>query len=275
MEEIRRGMKNKIISTLLIGALIAVSITGCGGKGKEKGEVNPVQEKVNKMSKSQLRSEYMSLYDQYTNVCQQYDDLQTVLHGIQNEEAPSAAIGIAGDGTGRFTFNSTDSKIIFPSTFQYPNAEPIAPSGNISVVDDVTVKVNSTWIYKLTGSALEMEHSSGISGTIKVAKISTNYTTDLLQTDVLEPWFSNLPPSSVQYTKIFINNKDYGMQAKTTTMIDSEDAYLTCGMVGFGTYTVTYIFVYRGDQDPSKDESIHNVINSISINKNSLLVGEN
>lgn len=262
-------MKKKLLSLGLIVATLMITITGCGSTGDE------LQDQINKMSKAQLRKEYRSLYDQYTNVCQQYDDLQTVLKGIQDEEAPSAAIGITGDGTGRFTFNSTDSKIIFPTTFQYPNADQIAPDGSISVVDDVSVGVNSTWIYKLTGSALEMEHSSGISGTIKVAKIKTNYTTDILQTDVLEPWFANLPPANLQYTKIFINNNDYGVQAKTTTMIDSEDAYLTCGMVGFGTYTVTYIFVYRGDQDSSKDESIRNVINSISINGNNLLVGDN
>ena len=236
MEETRKDMKKKIVSLSLVLVLVATTLVGCGGSTGDA-----VQDQINKMSKSQLRTEYRSLYDQYNNLCQQYTDMQTVLSGIQSEEAPSAAISITGDGTGRFTFNSTDSKIIFPSTFQYPNSSQIAPDGSISVVDDVSVGVNSTWIYKLTGSALEMEHSSGISGTIKVAKINTNYDSELIRTDVMEPWFSSLPPSSILWTNIFVNNKAYGVQAKTTTMIDSEDAYLTCGMVGFGTYSVTYV----------------------------------
>lgn len=262
-------MKKRVTSIILIAVLVMTTLAGCG----EKKELT-LEQQVKKMSKADLQKNYLAIYDQYESVCAENDDLRTMLSGIQNEEVPSAAIGITGDGTGRFTFNSTDSKIIFPTTYQYPNAEQIAPNGEISIVKDVAVGVNSTWIYKLTGANLELEHSSGISGTIKVSKIGSNYPVDILQSDVMEPWFEGLPPSELQYTKIFVNNQAYGVQAKTPTLIDSEDAFITTGMLGFGTYSVTYIFVYRGLQDSSKDESINNVVNSIRINNNSLLVGD-
>lgn len=261
-------MKKKLLSISLVGVLVLSTLTGCGSTGDE------LKDEINKMSKSQLREGYYNLYQNYEQLTQDYTDLETVLHGIQNEEAPSAAIGITGDGTGRYTFNSTDSKIIFPVTFMYPEAEQVAPNGSISIVKDVSVGVNSNWIYKLTGSALELENSSGISGTIKVSKINYNYSSDEIQNEVLAPWFEELPPSELKYTKIFINNTDYGVQAKTPTMIDSEDAYLTCGMVGFGNYAITYIFVYRGQQDPNKDEAILATVKSITIGGNSLLIGE-
>lgn len=263
-------MKKKFLSIFLVCAMTLTMLVGCGSTT----EPGTIEDQIKKMSKAQLKSEYVKLYTMYQDTCTKYDDLQTVLNGIQNEEAPSAAIGITGDGTGRFTFYSTDSKIIFPSSFQYPNSEQIAPNGSISIIDGVSVGVGSTWVYKLTGSALELEHSSGISGTIKVSKISSNYSTEILQSDAIEPWFESLPPSQITYSKIFVNKQDYGVQVKTPTLIDSEDAHLTCGMLGFGSYAITYIFVYRGDQDTSKDESINNVINSIQINGNNLLVSD-
>ena len=64
----------------------------------------------------------------------------------------------------------------------------------------------------------------------------------------------------------------FGVQAVTPTMIDSENAVLRCGMVSYGDYAITYIFVYRGEQDVNKDESIMNVINTINIMGNNINV---
>ena len=143
----------------------------------------------------------------------------------------------------------------------------------------VSIEAGSNWIVKAGTASLDLEHSSGISGTIKVGRQSFLYTDESLKNDVLGPWFRGLPPSTVTYTTININGSNaYGCQAVTPTLIDSENAYLRCGMFANSADAsgkgkcVTYIFVYRGDKDPSKDEAIMNLLNSIKIDGASVLV---
>lgn len=249
-------MKKKLVSITLIVALALTTLSGCGVS----------DERFKGMSKNDIITQYQTLEAAYTEMTTKYSELETVLSGIQSEDAPTAAISITGDGTERLTFNSTDSKIIFPTAFQYPGSEQIAPSGSINIIKNISVSPASTWIFKLNGATLELEHSSGISGTIKVGEIQSQYDVNSLQSEVLSPWFEGLPPSSINYKDIFIGQTKFGVQATTPTMIDSEDAFLRCGMLGYGTYSITYVFVYRGEQDITKDESIVNVINSIDIN---------
>lgn len=256
-------MKKKITCAILITALASTMLAGCGkGDGKFSG-----------MKKSEIITEYENLESAYNDLTEQLVQTQNSLDALSKDGTVNEAITTMGDGTGRFTFNSTDSKIIFPNSFVYPNAQPIVPDGSITITTGVTVSPSSTWISRINGSALELEQSSNkISGTIKVNTITEQLPTDQLLTDVLQPWFDSVSYSGVTYTDIFVGSSSFGKQAETPIMIDSENAYLVCGMVGLGNYSVTYIFVYRGDPDTTKNELIKNIINTISINGNTLLI---
>lgn len=256
-------MKRKIISILMIGALSLTFLVGCGSETD-----NP----IDSMNKAQLRETYNNLAYNYDSLIEKYDSLNLMYQALSTENLPSESISMTGDGTGRYTFNSVDSKIIFPASFQYPGTEAIQADGSINVVNNVSITPGSNWIAKLNGSTLEIEHSSGISGTIKTGMINSSYDVNLLQQDVLAQWFINVPESQVVYKDIFIDGNKFGVQATTPTMIDSENAFLRCGMLSYSSYSLTYIFVYRGDQDLTKDESIMNVINTISIVGNTLKV---
>lgn len=256
-------MKKKITCAILITALASTMLAGCGkGDGKFSG-----------MKKSEIITEYENLESAYNDLTEQLVQTQNSLDALSKDGTVNEAITTMGDGTGRFTFNSTDSKIIFPNSFVYPNAQPIVPDGSITITTGVTVSPSSTWISRINGSALELEQSSNkISGTIKVNTITEQLPTDQLLTDVLQPWFDSVSYSGVTYTDVFVGSSSFGKQAETPIMIDSENAYLVCGMVGLGNYSVTYVFVYRGDPDTTKNELIKNIINTISINGNTLLI---
>lgn len=256
-------MKKKITCAILITALVSTMLAGCGkGDGKFSG-----------MKKSEIITEYENLESAYNDLTEQLVQTQNSLDALSKDGTVNEAITTMGDGTGRFTFNSTDSKIIFPNSFVYPNAQPIVPDGSITITTGVTVSPSSTWISRINGSALELEQSSNkISGTIKVNTITEQLPTDQLLTDVLQPWFDSVSYSGVTYTDVFVGSSSFGKQAETPIMIDSENAYLVCGMVGLGNYSVTYVFVYRGDPDTTKNELIKNIINTISINGNTLLI---
>lgn len=259
-------MKRKIISTILVITMISGLTIGCGAA--KEGETD-----INKMSKSQLIEEYTRLQSEYQGISQQLADANTSLQALTGESEVAPAISVMGDGSGRFTFNSNDSKIIFPTSFVYPNSMEVMPDGKINIVNNVSITPSSSWISRINGSALELEKSdSQISGTIKVNEIDELYDVDSIQEDVLEPWFSNIANSSVRYSDVFIDSTSFGKQAETPIMINSENAYLICGMVGYASSSITYVFVYKGAQDSTKDEAIKNVLNTICINDNNLVV---
>lgn len=255
-------MLNKTITkAITILSLIAIPMTmvACAPGGVS-------DERFEGMSTNEIIAAYQSLEGKYSKAKSDLENLESTMAALSSDDSLTSAVSAVGDGTDRLTFNSVDSKIIFPSSFQYPGAEAVAPSSKIDIVNNVSVATSSTWTIKLNGSTLELEHSSGISGIIKVGMITESYEAEMLKSDVISPWFESIPESQVKYKDIFIDDSKMGCQAETPTMIDSEDAYLKCGMVAYGEYSVTYVFVYRGNQDSTKDESVMSVLNSIIVN---------
>ena len=254
-------MKKKFIACILTASMITSILYGCGQSD------DPVQN----LSKAQLVEEYKKLEAQYNATMDQYDTLNKMYNANTNTDNPTSEISVMGDGSGRLTLNSIDSSIIFPESFQYPGTTPVAATGKLDIIENVSVTPGTNWILKMNGSSLEMQHTGGISGTILVGSIPSNYDVNQLQYDVLDPWFQTLGVTPL-YKEIFIQKYPYGVQASAPIMIDSESAYLRCGMVGYAGISLIYIFVYRGPQDSIKDESVMSVINSIAFNKENLTV---
>lgn len=255
-------MKKRIISFILALTTLSVSVVGCGTNDPRfKG-----------MKTEEIIAAYDAMENNYLLANQQYNDLKNVYDSIM-EQGPTSAISSIGDGTGKLTFNSVDSKIIFPESFKYPASQQTSASGSIDIVQNVSVTPGQNWICKLNGASLELEHSTGISGVIKVGTITDLYNQASLQDEVLAPWLSKLPKETIKYENIFVNGIAAGCQATTPTMIDSENSFLRCGMLGFGSYSITYVFVYRSLQDATKDESILNVLKSIYIAGNQVSIG--
>lgn len=256
-------MRKKITSITLVIAMMMTTMTGCGDKSGRFSE----------MKKSEIVAEYESLEASYFEQTEQLVQVQNMLGALTKDGTVHEAISTMGDGTGRFTFNSADSKIVFPESFVYPNAQSIVPDGSITITTGVTVSPSSTWITRINGSALELEQTTNsISGTIKINSITEQLPVDTLLADVLQPWFDTMAYSGVNYTDIFVGTTSFGKQAETPILIDGEDAYLVCGILGLGSYSVAYVFVYRGEKDETRNELIRNIVNTIKINGNALLI---
>lgn len=262
-------MKKKGISLLLVISLAVSLLCSCGGDGVDPvtGEVDPTAG----LSKSDLRQAYKQLDAEYAALKGSYETLNKMYNLDTNTNNPTSEISVMGDGTGRITLNSVDSSIIFPESFQYPGNVPVAATGKLNITDNVEVTPGTNWIMKMNGSSVEMQHSGGISGTILVGSIPMNYSVEQLQYEVLEPWFQKLGVEPM-YKQIFVTKAPFGVQAATPIMIDSESAYLRCGMIGYASTSLIYIFVYRGPQDTIKDESELSVINSMKINSQEITV---
>jgi len=256
-------INKKAILTIMVLTITSSVFTGCGA-----------EDDISSKSKKELVQMYTELETKYYALGAEYDEYKSLTTGIQSETEVTSAISITGDGTGRFTFNSVDSKIIFPVTFQYPGSTAAPGDGVVNIVSGVNISPTANWICKLNGTTLELENpDSGVSGTIKIGKQEYVYDVEALKADVIEPWFAQLPPAQVNYSNVYVDSQPFGVQATTPTTIDSEDAFLRCGMVASSSgYCITYVFVYRGTSDSSKNESIQNLLNSITIGGSKLLV---
>ena len=251
----------KIVSTIIAMSLSLVTLVGCGGTADPNN--------LNSYSKKQLIEGYQVLQAQYNEQLNVNTQLQNTLTALSEEGKVTPAISIVGDGTGRVTFNSNDSKIIFPSTFNYPSSIETQPDGKINITSSVSIKPTSNWISRFSGSALDVEQSTtGISGTFKVNNITQGLTLDQIKNEVLQPWFDEVAYTTVNYNNIFIGQTAVGVQAETPILIDSENAYLICGMAASGDVSITYIFVYRGSNDSNKDDFIKTLINTMTVNGN-------
>ena len=262
-------MRKRLLSVLLV---VIITFSACG---QSNGEAVPVE----KMSKKELLQQYYSLLDLYSSLQQEKNNIESLYNALNVDSTPTAAIGYVGDGTGALSFNSRDSKIIFPDTFGYPGAAQTKANNRVYITDGVYVMPGTNWVIKLNGTTLEMEHSNGISGIIKIGDVGVIFGADQLRDEVLAPWFNGISGANVSYSDLFSSNSSsaIGVDAYLPIMIDKEDATLRCGMASIGTRAVTYIFVYRNDpmnpqQDVSRDESIVSVINSIVVDGDNLKV---
>ena len=246
-------MTKKLIALGLIATL--VTLTGCG---KNDGSLDS-------MSKSELvelaNSQMTELEQAYTKI----EEAEKLLKGIQGEEVPSAAISAMGDGTGRLTFNSFQNKIIFPKPFEYPGSTQISNTASVNITQSLNVAPTNNWALKLSGTTLELEHTSGISGKITAGEIRELYPRETMQDEVFTQFFAELPPDTVKYSKLFLDDNWWGLQAMSPTFIDSEDAFLRVGMAGIGEQCFTYSFVYKGKQDAGKDEVILTLLKTMKL----------
>lgn len=259
-------MKKKLVSIILVLSMITLTLVGCGAKEGLEG-----------MSKDELITAYQTLSSSYMQLQNEKNEIEQLYKSLNTANDPAPAIGYVGDATGAITFNSRDAKIIFPSTFQYPGSQQIKADNNVKLADGVFVSPGSNWVIKLNGTTLELEHSNGISGIIKFGAVTNAYGIAQLKTDALEPWFSGVTSSQkIAYYDIFTSNSAtaVGEEARLQILIDSEDAFLICGMAAVEGKTITYVFTYRSQEDIGKNESILNVINTIQIGSQILQVNQ-
>lgn len=241
----------KLALALITGLLLA---TGCSKSDDPLAEY----------SKNELIDMLNEAYDDIAEKDETIGQQQTLLEGIQEEVNVTSAISRMEDGTNRLTFNSINGKIVFPEPFLYPDSTQSPNTSSLNITENLTIVPTSNWLIKMDGTTLELEHISGIEGMIKAGDIKKVIPNEEYQGQFTK-FFTEFPPETITYSKLFLKDNWWGMQATTPTRIDGEDAYLRCGMVGFSKQCFTYMFVYRGEKDNSKDETILNLIKTIQL----------
>lgn len=245
-------MNKKLIASLIVCTATFSLLTGCFGKSED-----PLASE----SKDNLITYIKQLEQENT-------DLDNKLKGVQTDDVETAAISQFSDGTGRLTLNSVDKIVTLPTPFEYPTSLQSYNASAIELTDSITIKPSSNWAISLTGTEVQLEHSNGISGVIKIGNIDTNAEIDTVVED-LQPYisgfFNTMPPETIKYTKIYVDTDWKGMDASANTFINEKDAQLRCGMIGYNELCITYMFAYIGEQDASKDELILSLLQTMKV----------
>ena len=245
--------KKAVIVTLMILTLLS----GCSSEEPPD---------LMKEKKETVVSMYTNLTNEYNKIMEEYNTLQTKMNEIYEDKQLNPGVTSVGDGSGNLTTHSVNEKIEFNSELSYPNASNIEASSCISVTSNVKLVARDNWTNRLYNSSIELEHSSGISGTISVQKINEYITDGNMKDNVLTPWISEVTTQPVQYNNIFISGNVLGYQGISDVLVNETDkAILTCGITGNNNTSITYVFVYSGERDSVKDELIKNIIESVTI----------
>lgn len=249
-------MSKRVIKIVALALITMSLVTGC--KGGEEGSVESMSKKE---LQNLVRTQWETMDQQEARIL----EVEEILKGQTTEEGPSAAISEMGDGTGRLTFNSIDGKIVFPSPFVYPGSTQAATSGRVNITNNLSILPTGSWALRVIGTTVELEHSSGISGTIKVGYVEELVPMEYFQEEIFSPMFEGHPAGNIVYNKLFLGDQNWGMDARTDTRIDEEPGYMRVGMLALGDTSFTYNFVYRGVQDTVKDEAILSLLRTIEM----------
>lgn len=256
----------KLIAVGLISTMLMTNLVACGKKDDEAASLK-------RASKDDIIKQYEQLKTDYNDLSITYNELLNSFSGEFSANQKDVGIKEIGDGTGRFTLSSNDAKIYFSKELVFPHASEVSASGSISITKDATIQAADNWITNLSGSELTLEHTSGISGTVKIGSYTDDMDMEYIKDKYLPTWVEDdIPPTECTYSYIFLKGSQtkLGAQVAAPTTVDGKDATLRCGVFGYMGVAVSYVFVYRGTKDNTKDELIKTVLNSIQIGKNSV-----
>lgn len=246
-------MRGKRLMILTVTGLIATTLVGCSN------------DPLSKLSKKELISMANQQAADMVDKDVRIEELETMLKGVQEETGPTSAISTIDDGTGRLTFNTIDGKIVFNPAFEYPGSTQAANTSCVNITSGLSISPTNNWYMVQNGTTLELSHTQGINGVIKAGSISETLDYETLQSEVMSKFFSSFPPEKITYSKLFLDEQCWGVEAKLPTTVDSEPSYIRCGMLGLGEDCFTYMFYYSGEQDPTKDETILSLLQTVKM----------
>lgn len=261
-------MKTKRQLAVILAMISVISLAGC------KKE-DPNQDPLMLESKETLVAMINDASENELYYLDKIAELEERIKGKVSSSNTTSGIGEVSAGI-ELTFNTINGKIVFPNEFNYPGSAQAPNTSSLSVSEAVKIKPTSNWTVKLTGSKVELSHSSGISGVITVGYLSREaqrQQTDLKQY-LLDNFFAELPPNEIKFSSLHLDDVPFGVDCVSPTTIDEESAMLRCGMLGYGEISMQYFFVYTGERDSAKDETILSLMRTLKVWETELSIVE-
>lgn len=259
MEGTRNMNISKKALALMLVAVMLLSMTACSNDENKDPLLSESKQTLVDMINSQ-NNELIGLYENKTM-------LEDRLKEIQEEKGPTPGIEVIDDLTGKKTFTTVNDTIAFPTELKYPGSTQAPNTTSLNISEAVRIRPTANWICQMDGTTLELNHSSGISGKITIGTLDREAQKTLASSleEYMSAWFTELPAGTIKYSRLYLKDDWFGLDATSNTNIDAEAANLRCGLLGFGDVSMQYMFVYKGDKDVAKDEVILSLIKTMEI----------
>lgn len=248
-------MRKKVIA-VTIAIIIAFSCVGCGGE----------------KSKSELQKEVSTMAMMMQEDEQKIKSLESALQALGGKDIGNE-IKMVKSGSGDISFVEVKDVIVFENPLTYTGAVDAASDGYINVTKNVAIMPSSNWLVRLLGSGVELNHPSGISGTLRVGRIMSIIQQKELINAVLGPFISSLSPESVSYGDLFIGDTCWGKNAIVKVGKDKESKVVIVGALGHANTSIVYAFAYEGEEDKIKNEVVEVLLGTVRVNGASVTVG--
>lgn len=259
-----------IISGLLVLTMM-FSLTSC----KKDPDADPRLE----MSKEELIAQIDDVTNNWVAAMDERDELQAALDMKDNTEERGTIREIE-DGSKRRTFTTVNNMITLPVDFAYPGTEMTGENASISIVSSVKInKPSPTWASVFEGTTLNLYNlEEDIAGNITVGQLTAEgqeFKVTGLQEYMEQTLLKDVPYDSSSWTKLFLSDRQRGVDVTCRVLIDEDPAMMRCGIIGTGELSVQYMFVYKGEKDAIKDDLIRSILRNISIRNNELKISTN
>lgn len=239
-------MIKKIAILSLAVTMTAIALTGCG------------------TSKADLEAENDAIMTELVEAQEQLDQLQSTIEALTGEESPTAISSIE-DGSNAQTFNSLNGKILFPSELTYKDSSQGPNNASINLSKTITIIPSDNWTIQMDGTTTKYSHPNGIYGTIKIGATDKVYKGEEVEPEMLEPFTSTIPYTSISNSKIYLEDVWRGMSSEMTIINNNKPAVIKCGLFGYSDVCLMYTFYYDGDKDNTKTELIDNLLKTITV----------
>jgi hypothetical protein len=237
------------ITAVIMLGVFSILLTGCSGT-----------------SKSELELRVNQLEAELGQVKKEKEAVEGTLKSLTKEGEVKTYIDYVDDKTKKLTFNKLNDRIIFDVPLEYPDSSQTPNNSRVSIAGNVNIVPSNNWIMVSDGTALELNHTSGIYGVIQVSKIAKTLKYEDVHTKLEE--FNGAVPSESEaiYGKLFLDTFVAGDYFRKQTLVDGSSSVITAGLLGAGTTGVVFVFMYDGEPDSTKDEIISNLIRTMELN---------
>lgn len=263
--------KIKKLTATILCLLTITSLTAC--KGDE--DKDPLLD----LSKEELVQMIYSANQATSEALDKADELQTALDMRDNKEERGTIKEIE-DGSKRRTFTTVNNTISLPVDFAYPGTEMTAEDASLNLNSSVKIlKPSPTWASVFDGTTLNLYNlEEEIAGNITVGQLTTvgqDFKVADLQDYVTNTLLVDVPYESATWTKLFLNDRQRGVDVTCKVLIDEAPAMMRCGIVGSGEISLQYMFVYKGEKDAIRDDLVRALLRNITIRNSSLSISTN
>lgn len=141
------------------------------------------------------------------------------------------------------TFRRIDGSFLLPSRVEVPNSIADSSVSKIQVGGRFVFIPSESWVVSLNGSQVNLSHPNGIEGTLKALKVKDPLV-ELEMMDLVRGLFVEFPVSTLEFRKVFIDDRLAGVSGTCITEIDNKPTVVTMGYMNRSENALMFGFTY-------------------------------